>query len=134
MCPSQRSQIRGVHNTLLNWVLVLVVALVPVETAFAGIQMECHSPEAVPMAGMPDHHTVAMDADAVCEDGCCQCVHHSSGCGNVGCGTAQVSAFLAPYIQETIGTSHSIPPVFYSSLHSRLFAYSLYRPPQTLRA
>lgn len=125
-----QSRFRSGRNALLRWVLILAMAVLPVDAVLAGLHAGCDSQHtaSVSMPDMPEHDMNAMAEDDACC--CCHAAGHAANCGQLGCGMVHSSVLMVPETFHPADTVPSLPADTYRPIHSGLFAQSLYRPPQ----
>ena len=113
---------------------MFVLAMMPVEIVLAGNIGGCnHEAEALSTADMPCHDIsdmgpMPMKSNSGCSHGDCHC----AACSGANCGVVHPISLMDPSIQYAdVGIMHSPSVGLYTSLHSGLFARSLYRPPRS---
>lgn len=121
------------RSAWLKWVLIFVLALMPVEMILADIPTGCdHDAGAMSMADMPGHDMASMDAIAEKGD-CCYChgACQSGACNKISCGTTHLVPLIIPATIYNSAVTHTLSIDLCTSLHSGLFARSHYRPPRS---
>lgn len=127
---------------------MFVLAVMPVEIVLADTIVGCnHEAETMSMADMPGHdmshmssmadmlgHDMSsMDSMAMTSDhDCCHDDCHCAACSGANCSVVHPISLMDPSVQNAdLSVMHSLSVDLYTSLHSGLFAQSLYRPPRS---
>lgn len=123
------------HNALLNWVLILALALLPVESLLAGIPKvcgQCHHTAAQSMVDVPDRDMHSLNGKSAKGDCCCcQGGCHSETCGKAGCGVTHTNVPILASTPPITDIGHTLQVAFYATIHKDIFARAHYRPPQS---
>lgn len=131
---SSRQLIYSSCRAWLRWVLMLALAIMPVEIVLADNAGGCHhEAEAMAMADMPSHDMSTMGPMAMNSDhGCCHEDCHCSTCSGANCSVAHLISLMAFSRQYSdLDVTHSLSVDLYTSLHTDPFVRSLYRPPRS---